>query len=59
MDAQGCGQSAIPRVKGRFILRRPTISITTNSSNWSHDKFKASGDDGEPGNRDHKEQNSA
>ncbi|XP_060778173.1 thyroid hormone receptor-associated protein 3 isoform X3 [Neoarius graeffei] len=59
VDTQGHGQSAIPRVKGRFILRRPTISITTNNSNWSHDKFKASGDDGEPGNRDQKEQNSA
>ncbi|XP_017330940.2 thyroid hormone receptor-associated protein 3 isoform X2 [Ictalurus punctatus] len=59
VDTQGRGQSAIPRVKGRFILRRPTISITTNNSSWSHDKFKASGDDGEPGSRDHKEQNSA
>ncbi|XP_058259064.1 thyroid hormone receptor-associated protein 3 isoform X2 [Hemibagrus wyckioides] len=59
VNTQGRGQSAIPRVRGRFILRRPTISITTNNSNWSHDKFKASGDDGEPGKRDHKEQNNA
>ncbi|MCJ8728094.1 hypothetical protein PDJAM_G00000340 [Pangasius djambal] len=59
VDTQERGQSAVPRVKGRFILRRPTISITTNNSNWSHDKLKASGDDGAPGNRDHKEQNSA
>ncbi|GAA6103039.1 thyroid hormone receptor-associated protein 3 isoform X1 [Tachysurus ichikawai] len=58
LDTQGRDQSAIPRAKGRFILRRPTISITTNNSNWSHDKFKAS-DDGEPGKRDHNEQNNA
>ncbi|KAM9488538.1 thyroid hormone receptor-associated protein 3 isoform 2-T2 [Clarias gariepinus] len=58
VDTQGHGQSAIPRGKGRFILRRPTISITTKNSNWTHDRFKASGD-AETGNRDHKEQNNA
>ncbi|XP_046702191.1 thyroid hormone receptor-associated protein 3 isoform X2 [Silurus meridionalis] len=58
-DTQGHGQSTIPRAKGRFILRRPTISITTNNSKWTHDNFKASGCDGEPGRRDQKDQNNA
>ncbi|TSK34920.1 Mitogen-activated protein kinase kinase kinase 5 [Bagarius yarrelli] len=53
VNAQGRGQSVMPRAKGRFILRRPTLSITTNNTIWSHNKLKGSGDDGEPGKRDH------
>ncbi|XP_026857378.2 thyroid hormone receptor-associated protein 3 isoform X1 [Electrophorus electricus] len=58
--AGGRGQPSVPRVKGRFILRRPTSTCTTNSSSsdWSHGKFQASSEDGErPGNsteQDHK-----
>ncbi|XP_062847453.1 thyroid hormone receptor-associated protein 3 isoform X2 [Trichomycterus rosablanca] len=59
-ETQEHGQTGIPRVKGRFILRRPTSSSTTNnsSSNWSHDTFQASSKDSRPGNGDQKEQNS-
>ncbi|XP_072535865.1 uncharacterized protein thrap3a isoform X2 [Salminus brasiliensis] len=64
-EPRGHVQTGVPRVKGRFILRRPTSSITTNSpsSNWSYAKFQASGDDGgQPDNntqQNHKQQNSA
>ncbi|KAI4897449.1 hypothetical protein NFI96_022309, partial [Prochilodus magdalenae] len=62
-EPRGRGQASVPRVKGRFILRRPTCSITTNnsSSSWSYGKFQGSGEDGEqPGNveQNHKEQHS-
>lgn len=62
-ESRGHVQNSVPRVKGRFILRRPTSSITTNNpgSNWSYAKFQASGEDGkQPGNntqQNHKEQN--
>ncbi|XP_036442712.1 thyroid hormone receptor-associated protein 3 isoform X1 [Colossoma macropomum] len=64
-EPRGRGQANVPRVKGRFILRRPTCSITTNnsSSNWGYGKFQASGEVGEqPGSKieqNHKEQHSA
>ncbi|XP_076827885.1 uncharacterized protein thrap3a isoform X2 [Brachyhypopomus gauderio] len=45
--AGGRGQPGVPRVKGRFILRRPTSAAATNSSgsHWSHDKSQASSED--------------
>lgn len=58
-ENQEHGQTALPRVKGRFILRRPTSSISSNNlnANWNQDTFQAGGKDGEPGNGHQKEQN--